>query len=77
MFTDVVRVVANEGGLIGLVVLGLLVLVAYLVSTVASLLNHVLKITQENDSRLIDLKKSLYAAYKLPDRRGSNRDDST
>jgi hypothetical protein len=75
MFTEIAQIVANVGGLIGLVVMGLLVLVAYLASSFASLLAKTLKVTEENDKRLIDLKKAMYEADRLPDRRQGNRND--
>lgn len=82
MIHSVTKLFAEYGGLIGLVVLALLVMVAYLINKVTRIAERLLvavednaRSVQENDERLIDLKKALWTAESLPlpDRRKEER----
>lgn len=66
MIHSVTKIFAEYGGLIGLVVLALFGMVAYLIYQQTQITKRLLKAVEENDERLIDLKKVLWTAESLP-----------
>ena len=73
---------AENGGLIGLIILALFVLVAYLIrqqSVITSDLIEAVRQSDErvaqSDKRLVDFKKAMYEAGNLPERRKGFRGD--
>lgn len=57
MIHQVTKLFAEYGGLIGLVVLALFGLVGYLIYQQTQITKRLLKAVEENDERLIDLKR--------------------
>jgi hypothetical protein len=75
---QVAEIFGHEG-IVGLVLFGLLVLVAYMVYALVQVIKAVSLInkeTVENDRRLFDLKKTMYEADLLPERRTRMRIDN-
>jgi hypothetical protein len=75
MIEALAKLFAEYGGLIGLVVLLLFGLVAYLIREQTRLTRNLLQVVRENDDRLIDLKRALWKSdgLPLPDRRNQKR----
>jgi uncharacterized membrane protein (UPF0136 family) len=60
-------------GLTGMIFSGLILLVAYLVKQQVDFSDKLIDMVNRNDERLHDLKKTLYDAEVLPDRRGKKK----
>jgi len=60
-------------GLIGMIFSGLALLVAYLVKQQVAFTDKLVDMVNRNDQRLHDLKKTMYDADVLPDRRAKKK----
>lgn len=62
---SIIKVFADVGGIAGI----LLVVICWMVYSNTQITKTLLEITMRKDERLMDLKKSLYNAGRLPERR--------
>lgn len=62
---SIIKVFADVGGIAGI----LLVVICWMVYSNTQITKTLLDITMRKDERLMDLKKSLYNAGRLPERR--------
>lgn len=70
---DIAKLFADYGGIIGLVILALFVLIAYLIYQQSQITAQLLKSVEESDRRLIDFKREAYKSLPLEDRRKEKR----